>query len=46
MPIRKEVDVRISLNLKTRLALIRFWYWDKLLGAPQVKAEDPEKAHF
>ena len=46
MPIRKEVDVRISLNLKTRLALIRFWYRDKLVGAQQVKAEDLKKVHF
>jgi hypothetical protein len=38
VPIREEVELRISFNLKTRLALIRFWYQDKLVGEQQVKA--------
>ena len=46
MPIRKEVELRISLNVKTWLSLIRFWYRDKLVGARQVKAEDLKKMHF
>ena len=44
--IREEVELRISFNLKTRLALIRFWYQDKLVGEQQVKAEDLKKVHF
>ncbi|MEE9567786.1 MAG: hypothetical protein V3W37_00250, partial [Candidatus Binatia bacterium] len=46
VPIREEVELRISFNLKTRLALIRFWYQDKLVGEQQVKAEDLNKVHF
>jgi hypothetical protein len=46
VPIREEVELRISFNLKTRLALIRFWYQDKLVGEQQVKAEDLKKVHF
>ena len=40
------MELRISFNLKTRLALIRFWYRDKLVGEQQVKAEDLKKVHF
>jgi len=36
VPIREEVEPRISFNHKTRLALIRFWYQDKLVGEQQV----------
>jgi hypothetical protein len=46
VPIREEVELRISFNLKTRLALIRFWYQDKLVGQQQVKAEGLKKVHF
>ncbi len=46
VPIRDEVELRISFNLKTRLALIRFWYPDKLVGQQQVKAEDLKKVRF
>ena len=46
MPIREEMELRISFNLRTRLALIRFWYQDKLVGQQQVKAEDLKKVHF
>ena len=46
VPIRDEVELRISFNLKTRLALIRFWYRDKLVGQQQVKDEDLNKVHF
>jgi hypothetical protein len=28
------------------LALIRFWYQEKLVGQQQVKAEDLKKVHF
>ena len=40
------VELRISFNLKTRLALIRFWYRDKLVGEQPVKTEDLKKVHF
>jgi hypothetical protein len=46
VPIREKVELRISFNLKSRLALIRFWYHDKLVGQQQVKAEDLKKVHF
>ena len=46
VPIREEVELRISFNLKTRLALIRFWYRGRLVGEQQVKAEDLKKVHF
>jgi hypothetical protein len=46
VPIREEVELRISFNLKSRLALIRFWYQDKLVGQQQVLAEDLKKVHF
>jgi hypothetical protein len=46
VPIREEVELRVSFNPKTRLALIRFWYRDKLVGEQQVKAEDLKKVHF
>ena len=38
VPIREEVELRISFNLKPRLALIQFWYQEKLVGEQQVKA--------
>jgi hypothetical protein len=46
VPIREEVELRISFNLKTRLVLIRFWYQGKLVGQQQVKAGDLKKVHF
>ena len=46
VPIREEVELRISFNHKTRLALIWFWYQDKLVGQQQVKAGDLKKVHF
>ncbi len=45
-PIREGVELRINFNLKTWLALIRFWYRHKLVGEQQVKAEDLKKVHF
>ena len=46
VPIRDQVELRISFNLKSRLALIRFWYQDKLVGEQEVKAEDLKRVHF
>ena len=41
-----EAELRISFNPKTRLALIQFWYQEKIVGEQQVKAEDLTKVHF
>ena len=46
VPIRDQVELRISFNLISRLALIRFWYRDELVGEQQVKAEDLKRVHF
>lgn len=46
VPLRKEVELRISFNLKTRLATIRFWYQNKLVGEQQVKTEDLKNVKF
>jgi hypothetical protein len=41
-----EVELRISFNLKTRMAKIRFWCKNKLVGEQQVMAKDLPKVHF
>ena len=41
-----EVELRISFNLKTRMAKIRFWCKNKLVGEQLVKAQDLPKVHF
>ena len=46
VPIREEVELRISFNLKTKMALIRFWYLGRLVGQQEVKTEDLKKVHF
>ena len=48
VPIREEVELRISFNLKTRLALgpHSVLVSGKLVGQQQVKAEDLKKVHF
>lgn len=46
VPIREEVELRISFNLKTHTALIRFWYRGRLVGQQDVKTEDLKKVHF
>jgi len=45
VPIREEVELRISLNLKTKMSLIRFWYRGRLVGQQEVKTEDIKKVH-
>ena len=44
--IREEVELRISFNLKTGMAKIRFWYKNRLIDEKLVKAEDIKKVHF
>lgn len=46
VPIREDVELRISFDPKTRMALIRFWYRGKLVGQQQVKVDDLKKVHF
>jgi hypothetical protein len=45
VPIHEEVELRICLNLKTRMSLIRFWYRGRLVGQQEVKTEDIKKVH-
>lgn len=45
-PLHSEVDLRISFNMTTHLALIRFWHQDQFLGEQSVKTEDLKKYHF
>jgi len=46
VPIGESVELRISFNLKTRMATIRFWYKNKLVDQKEVKGEDLKKVHF
>lgn len=46
VPLRKEVELRISFNLKMQLATIRFWYQNQLVGEQQVKTEDLKNVKF
>lgn len=45
-PLHSEIELRISFNMTTHLALIRFWYQDRFLGEQSVKMEDLKKYHF
>lgn len=45
VPIREEVELRVSLNLTTRMSLIRFWYRGRLVGQQEVKTQDIKKVH-
>lgn len=46
VPIRQEVELRISFNIKLKTALIRFWYKGRLVGQQTAKAEDFTKMQF
>lgn len=46
VPIGEYVELRISFNLKTRMATIRFWYKNKLVDQKEVKGEDLKKVRF
>jgi hypothetical protein len=46
VPIRGEVELRISFDPKTKMAKIRFWYHNRLVGEQIVKAENLKKVHF
>lgn len=45
VPLHEEVELRISLNLKTGMSLIRFWYRGRLVGQQEVKTQDLKKVH-
>jgi hypothetical protein len=46
VPIREEVELRISLHPTTRMVRIRFWYRSRLVGQQEVKAENIPKVQF
>jgi len=43
---RREVECRISIDAKTGMAIIRFWYNHKCVGEQKVKADDLKGLHF
>ncbi len=45
-PLRKEVQLRITLDENTGLAEIRIWYKDILTDVYQVKNSDLNSVHF
>lgn len=45
-PIRSEVEIRVSFDMKNRLAKLRIWYKNKLVGEFLIKAEDLKKVPF
>ncbi len=46
VPIREEVELRVSCHLTTRMACIRFWYRGRLVGQQEVKMEDLKRVRF
>lgn len=46
VPLRKEVELRISFDLKAQLATLRFWYDNRLVGEQQVKMDDLKRVQF
>lgn len=46
VPIHEEVELRLSLDPKTALVMIRFWYKNRLVGQQLVKPQDIKKVHF
>lgn len=46
VPIGEDVELRISFNATTQMALIRFWYKGRCVGQQQVKVEDLKKVRF
>ena len=46
VPIREEVELRISFHPSTGMVRIRFWYRSRLVGQQEVKVEDLPKVHF
>jgi len=46
VPIREKVELRISFNMITRIARIRFWYQNRLVGEQEVKTADLKIVHF
>lgn len=45
-PIGEKVELRIFLNDKTKMAEIRIWFKNKLIGVNNVKISDLNLVHF
>lgn len=45
-PIGEKVELRIFLNDKTKMAEIRIWFRNKLIGTQNVKVSDLNLVHF
>lgn len=43
---RTDIELRVSFDMKTKLAKVRIWTPNKLVGKQIVKAEDIKKVHF
>ena len=46
VPLHEEVELRVSFNLKTGIAKIRFWYRGRLIDQKEVKGADLKKVRF
>lgn len=46
VPIMGAVELRISFNMATRMATIRFWYQNRLVDEQLVKADDLKGVQF
>lgn len=46
VPIRSEVEIRMSFDMRRRLAKLRLWHKTNLVGEFLVKAEDLKKVRF
>lgn len=43
---RTTVELRVSFDMKTRLAKVRIWHHHQLVGEQIIKAEEIQKVHF
>jgi len=46
VPILREIEIRISFDLKSPVATLRFWYQGKCVGQQQIKIEDLKGLQF
>lgn len=46
VPIRERVQLRIIPDIESKMAEIRFWWENKLVGVQKVKNEDLNLVHF
>lgn len=45
-PIGAEIEIRVSFELKTRMALLRFWHGNLLIGEHRAKIDDLKKVQL